>query len=146
MASKGGTTDDGIVPPIDAVPEKPDGSVEKYSAIELRLLDAEAKAKEKGNREADQRYWLRWFTIGVAFAIVLGMSGMVYHVSHKLVSLRSFGASNSYVIALYVAPIVSLTSLALALLVAAFRGYKEGDERTGMSAASQSAQATGMMG
>lgn len=126
------------VPEVDNQPThagdpSPEGRLE---AIELRVLDADAKAKEKGNREADQRYWLRWLAVGAAALIIVGMSCLLAHVSHRLMTLKAFGSSTSYVIALYVAPIFSMTTLSIALLIAAFRGFKETDGTNATSAAS----------
>jgi hypothetical protein len=135
---------DNIVPLVDASSFKPDPPSGKYGAIELRLLDAEANAKEKINREADQRYWLRFASVGICVLAICGMSWLLWAVADKLLAATNLPSKGAYVIALYVAPIVSVTTLSISLLVSAFRGYKDSDERTGLSAASQGAQATGL--
>lgn len=145
MAVKLAGPGDTFVPAVDAAPEKIDPAAARYAAIEGRLLDAEANAKEKVNREADQRYWLRWTSVVICIAMIFGMAYLLWTISDYLLSAQNPGSKGAYIISLYVAPIASLTALALALLVSAFRGYKDGDERAGMSAASQSAQATGLI-
>lgn len=120
-------------------------SSRKFVDIELRLLDADAKAKENLNREADQRYWLRWAAVAVAFAIILGMGYMLGHVGYYILSRHGIGAPAAFLVAVYVAPIVSMTTIALALLVAAFRAFKSGDEQASASALAQGAKATGLM-
>lgn len=116
--------DAGKVPDVDEpTPEEPD----RYEALQFRGLEAEAKAKEHLNREADQRYLLRWLSVIVCLAIIIGMGVMLGHVVHKLMTFKTFGAASTYIIAVYVAPIVSMSGLAIALLVAAFRGFKDGD-------------------
>lgn len=132
------------VPPIDEQPssDEPD----RYEALQFRGLEAEAKAKEHLNREGDQRYWLRWLAVAVCVAIMVGMGTMLWHVAHKLMTLKTFGASTSYIIAVYVAPIISMTTLAIALLVAAFRGFKDGDGDTSAKAMSEGAKIGKLVG
>ncbi|MEQ1724904.1 MAG: hypothetical protein ABL882_03140 [Sphingopyxis sp.] len=127
------------VPPVDA---QPIGPVEPNgrSDYEYRLLEADAKARENLNREADQRYWLRWVAVALVILIIFGMGGLLTHVAHWLPSEpRAMGA----VIALHLAPIISMSTLAIALLVAAFRGFKDGDEKSGAAIATEGARATG---
>ncbi|OAO02591.1 hypothetical protein A8B75_11660 [Sphingomonadales bacterium EhC05] len=113
---------------------------DQYEAIALRSLDADAKAKENVNREANQRYYLRWLAVIASLLIMSGMGWMLSHVVHKLMSLRTFGTPSAYIIAIYVAPILSMTGLSIALLVAAFRGFKDGDGDTGAKALSEGAK------
>ena len=122
------------VPPVDAQPVGTGGR----SDHEYRLLEADAKARENLNREADQRYWLRWVAVGLVVLIILGMGCLLAHVSHWFPTNSN---AMPAVIALHIAPIVSMTTLAIALLVAAFRGFKEGDEKAGMAFAAESAKA-----
>lgn len=126
------------VPVIDGppIPEEPD----RYEALQFRGLEAEAKAKEHVNREADQRYWLRWLAVIASLAIISGMGWVLSHVVHKLMTLKTFGAAPAYIIAVYVAPIVSMSGLSVALLVAAFRGFKDGDGDTGANAIAEGAK------
>lgn len=114
---------------------------------ERRLNKAEAElldlgAKRKSNREADQRFWLRNIVIAIVIVIILGMGSLLWHVAHWLPDdPKSMGA----VIALHIAPIVSITTLSIALLVAAFRGFKDGDEKAGTAIVTEGARATGFM-
>jgi cation transport ATPase len=108
------------------------------------LIDAEAKAKENRNRETDQRYVLRWVAVICACLLIIGMATMLWHLAHWTVG-NPGNAPASFIVAIFVAPILSMTTLALALLVAAFRGYKDSDEATGATLASQGMKATGMM-
>lgn len=126
------------VPEIDEQPpaEEPD----RYEALQFRGLEAEAKAKEHINREADQRYWLRWLAVVACVSIIVGMGWMLSHVVHTLMTMKAFGAGSGYIIAVYVAPIVSMSGLSIALLVAAFRGFKDGDGDTGTKAITETAK------
>lgn len=73
--------------------------------------------------------------------IIIGMGCVLSHVVHKLMSIKTFGAGTSYIIAVYVAPIASMSGLAVALLVAAFRGFKEGDADSGTKVVSETINA-----
>jgi hypothetical protein len=125
------------VPPVDLTGLGNASSNDRVNAIELRLLDAGAKAKENLNREADQRYWLRWGAVGGVAAAMLIMAFLLYHISHSMPIGPLEKIPGAFLVALFVAPIVSLTTLAVSLLVAAFRGFKESDGTVGMSAATE---------
>jgi hypothetical protein len=128
------------VPPVDADPQGGPEKTNLRDAIEFRLLEADAKARESVIREADQRYWLRWFAVVVVSAIIVAMGVLLNHVAHWLPSsAQTVGA----VIALHLAPIASMTALAIALLVAAFRGFKEGDEKAGATIAADALKTVG---
>jgi hypothetical protein len=129
------------VPPVDAQPIKPD-EPNGRSEHEYRLLKADAKARENLNREADQRYLLRWVAVCLVVLIIVGMACLLAHVAHWLPNEP--GAMTA-VIALHIAPIVSMTTLAIALLVAAFRGFKDGDEKSSAAIASDGARAAGLI-
>lgn len=130
------------VPPVDADPQHEPPTNNPRDDIEYRLLDADAKGRESLIREADQRYWLRWFAVAVVSAIIVAMGALLNHVAHWLPSTaQSAGA----VIALHLAPITSMTALAIALLVAAFRGFKDGDEKAGATIASDALKASGIV-
>lgn len=132
------------VPPVDDGPNSatpPD----KFEALQFRTLEAEAKAKEGLNSEADQRYWLRWIAVFSCLVIIVTMCVLLSHVAHKLMTLGTFGTSTAYVVAAYVAPIVSITSLSIALLIAAFRGFKDGDGEAGAKAIGEGGKLTRLM-
>ena len=113
---------------------------------EQRILDTEIKSREKLNREADQRYLLRWGAVLVAIFLDFFMGWALYHSSHAILSPNYFEAPSSYIVAAYVAPIASMTAITIALLVAAFRGFKEEDEKNTASTMVHGARASGVAG
>ena len=129
------------VPAVDVRLATDEPATANHNAFEFRLLEAEAKARENLNREADQRYRLRWIAVFVVLGIIAMIALLLNHIAHWLPDdSKSTGA----VIALHLAPIISMTTLAIALLVAAFRGFKEGDDKFGTSNASDAVKASGM--
>ncbi|MGC1468390.1 MAG: hypothetical protein WA793_03335 [Sphingorhabdus sp.] len=129
-----------VVPPVEEQPD--DSDMNGRSDYEFRLLQADAKSRENLNREADQRYWLRWAVVILAVLVIVGMGALLVHVAHWLPKdTNAMGA----VIALHVAPIISMTTLAIALLVAAFRGFKDGDEKSSVDAANSSVKAANLL-
>lgn len=131
------------IPAIDAEPEPPLHSIAAELAdAEYRLLNAEAKAAETLNREGDQRYWLRWFVVVLCVGIIIGMGVLLVHVAHWLPNEPKMITA---VILLHLAPIVSMTTLSIALLIAAFRGFKDGDDGKGASLATDAARASGLI-
>lgn len=133
------------VPPIDAESGGDKAQPEQQTKIEYRLLEASAKAKENLNREADQRYYLRWLAVILGLLIIGVMIVVLFHMSHRVLIGPILLAPTAYGMTLIIVPIVSMTTIVLALLIAAFRGFKAGDEDSAVSAATNSARATGLM-
>lgn len=73
------------------------------------------------------------------------MGILLKHVAHRLPAPGAQDVSAAYVIAVYVAPIISMSTLSISLLVAAFRGFKDGDERAGISGTVDGARAGGLI-
>jgi hypothetical protein len=132
------------VPTLDAEPSG-DPDSKRFSDIELRLLDANAKSKENLNREADQRLNLRRLPVGVGVVLMIGMGVMLWHVSHSVFSPSYFERPSMYIVAALVAPILSMTTVSIALLVAAFRRFKDSDEKNGATATAEAARGLGMI-
>lgn len=131
------------IPPVD-LSGMPNGVPSDHLAkFELRMLDADANAKDKLNREADQRFYLRWAAVLIAFAVMVGMATLLCHVGYYILTKDVTKVPSAFLLAVYVAPIVSITTVSLALLVAAFRAFKDGDERMSALIAAEGARATG---
>ncbi|MCW2308810.1 hypothetical protein [Rhodobium gokarnense] len=133
------------VPPIDAQPEAEKAQPQRQTNIEFRLLEASAKAKENLNREADQRYYLRWLAVIVALAIIFMMSFALFHMSHNVIWGTILTVPATYAIALVVSPIISITAILIALFIAAFRGFKKDDEENFISAAKDGMRGSGII-
>ena len=110
---------------------------------EFRILAAELESIGKLNREADQRYRLRLIAVRVAIVLVIFVGCVLLYSSYKILSPKHFEVPSSYIIATYVAPIASMTAITIALLVAAFRGFKDGDEKNTVSAMVEGTRASG---
>ena len=135
------------IPEIDKGGDQPDPeSVSRLNEIELRALDADAKAKENRNREADQRSWLRWLAVMICVLLIVGMGGVLWHTAHSIFSPNYTQFSASYIVATYLAPIASMTTLAVALLVAAFRGFRKTDEADAAATTAEAARVGGLVG
>lgn len=129
------------VPPVDREPSNGSDPSGRLADLEIRLLDAGAKAKENLNREADQRYYLRWLAVLVGLVIIALMGGMLWHMTHQIFFGPFLAVSSSYAMTLVIAPIVSMTTITITLFVAAFRGFKKDDEESAASAMTDSAKA-----
>ncbi len=129
------------VPPVDVVTPGEGGGNGERDNFEFRLLEADAQSRESQVREADQRYWLRWVAVGVVLLIIFGMGCLLNHVAHWL---PTDGKAVGVVIALHLTPIASMTTLAIALLVAAFRGFKDDDVKLGSAVAAESMKVSGL--
>lgn len=140
------------VPQIDAGSSRRAGSGSdsgggdiRFRDIELRLLDAGAKAKEDLNREADQRFWLRNLAIFVCICLIVFMATLLWHGGYHYFSGDYSKKPPVHIVAIYIAPIISMTTVTIAVLVAAFRGYKDADVSDGIGAATSAAK-SGILG
>ena len=115
--------------PDDKIPVDPDlpQSNEKLEGIELRKLDAEVKLIEAKAGEYRQRFIVRWVTVAIGVIVVVAMFVVLIHLSHS--SIRGYLApsSASFMVAIVVAPILSITTVTVAMFVGAFRKFDEGD-------------------
>lgn len=105
--------------------------------LELKLIDLQVKNEEISSREADQRYTLRGLAIAVIIILIVAMSFLLNAVIFELFKVADLSKIPLHVILIYLAPIISITALAIALLVAAFRGYKDQDVADTANAASK---------
>ena len=128
--------------PPNAPPKTPAADQGMRPSHDNRLLEADVAAKEKLNRETDQRYLLRWAAVTITIALIIGMTALLWSNHFDLRSSSNTYAKlpTAYLVAAYVAPIASVSVLAMALLVAAFRGYSRTDEDAPASAASDAAR------
>lgn len=132
------------VPTLDARPHS-EAEDKRFSDIELRLLDAGAKSKENLNREADQRFNLRRLAVAVGVLLIIGMGVMLCHVSHAIFTPSYFEKPSMYIVAALVAPILSMTTVSIALLVAAFRGFKDSDGNDSVAMTTDVARSAGII-
>lgn len=131
------------VPGIDQDTGKNEAVPTQYSEFNLRVLDAEAREKEKINREADQRYWLRFVSVFVAIAILIGMGIVLICVSKEALPPSYVKSHPVYIVSVSIGPVVSMTTITIALLFAAFRGFKNADPELAIDPVSAGARIGG---
>ncbi len=95
-------------------PTSPDLELHKTVKIEYDLLEANAQLERARHRERGQRYWLRWIALIVGLIVIIGMAWVL----RRAVVLES--SSDATIIA----PIVSITTITVAIFLAAFREFK----------------------
>jgi hypothetical protein len=95
---------------------------------ELGALSAEAQVRELLKKEIQQRIWIRW--IAIAFAILV-ICFMAYLICRYLKYFFLFGAlstlPSAVAITLFLAPIVSITTVTVIIALGAFRKFKDDD-------------------
>jgi hypothetical protein len=129
------------IPPIDAGP----GAGDMQEKHEFCQLEADNRTRENLFREADQRYSLRRLAVAIVLAILLLLFFVLLHMSHKIFFWSFITVSPAYAMTLIIAPIASMSALAMALLVAAFRGFKKDDEETTAGAAASAMRSAGTL-
>lgn len=133
------------VPPVDQV-SGADKLARIYEEVELRQIDADAKARENLNREADQRFHLRYWAVVVASLLMLLFVIIAIHILNSVPYLLDKKATPLLVVGLYVPPIAAVVTLSVSLLLAAFRGTKEMDGETAVQAGMNGAKIGSFLG
>ncbi|MDX3976139.1 hypothetical protein [Shinella sp.] len=90
-------------------------------------LSAEAEYKALLKKEIQQRIDVRNWVIVIAIVVLIFMGGMLTHTAHSIYRTHQFDLAPSVLIALYLAPIVSITTITVMLLFGAFRRFKDDD-------------------
>ena len=114
------------IPPVDPALVGKDVSHDR-ERLELRLLEAEALLKEHGNREAGQRFWLKWFAVGTGAIVVTAMACLLTHLVHMVFWGPILLVGSAFSVAMIVAPIASITTITVAIFVGAFRRFDDKD-------------------
>ena len=111
-----------------------------------RMMAAERIRVENLNREADQRRLLRYLAVAVSCALILALASMQIYAHWLFARQEALPASPVYIAALLIVPVAAATSLAIGLLIAAFRGYKDADSAEAAKAATNAARSGGSLG
>lgn len=121
------------LPPQD--PDKPTDTDElsaRFQDSELRLLEAEQRLVEANterqkllNRERRQKINLRRLAAGVGVLALVAICTATAHVYHSMFTTAYVSQNSAFLVALVTAPLVAITTITGALIVAAFgRGQK----------------------
>lgn len=89
---------------------------------------------------------MRNIAVGMVIAVIVGMGIMLYHVGYYILTPNVAKVSSSFLVVVFAAPILSMTTMGLALLMAAFRGYKDNDSVAGATILGEAAKASGITG
>jgi hypothetical protein len=93
--------------------------------IELESLSAEGQQRQLLLREIEQRIGIRFWTSILAVVMLCLMAFVLWYATHRYLGYPASQKTPAIVIALYVAPIASMTTITVMLLVGAFRRFKE---------------------
>lgn len=111
----------------------------KVAELERQLNDRETNLEDQERQlriaELEQRNQFRQFVLIVsvlvlvfmAFVACSGVASVLFDVKLFGVGGKILTVSSSYAIALFVAPVVSITTITVALMLGTFRRFKEGD-------------------
>lgn len=99
----------------------------KFENAEYNNLIAETGLVKWQGREVAQRVWIRIAATFLATTVIGAMFFAFYHILHQIFGFRYLLLSPGALIALVVAPIVSISGITIALLFGVFRGYKDTD-------------------
>jgi magnesium-transporting ATPase (P-type) len=93
--------------------------------IELESLSAEGQHRQLLRREIEQRIQIRFWTSILAVLMLCLMAFVLWYATHRYLGYPKSQKTPAIVIALYVAPIASMTTITVMLLIGAFRRFKD---------------------
>lgn len=114
-------------------------NVDKQIDVEAKLLDLSADLQRLSTRELGQRFWIRWIAISTGVIVIALMVAIMAHLMHESFSYaekensiwRTFLFSSPSVgVAMIVAPILSITTITVAIFVGAFRRFDDSDVKS----------------
>lgn len=94
---------------------------------ELGKLDSESKYRDLLISEVRQRIRMRYAVSGLATVIIIVMAAYAAHAVHSYFVGPLVLISPSLAIVLFLAPVTSVTAITIALLVGAFRRFRDDD-------------------
>lgn len=100
---------------------------ELEASREYQALTIEAQYKELLKNEIQQRMEIRWQVIVIAIVVLVFMGFILAHGAHTFAQKDISGMPASLLIAMFVAPIVSISTISVMLLFGAFRQFKDED-------------------
>lgn len=116
------------IPPVDPDLENISKSRDsRREQLEYELLEAEAAIRSLVHREISQRYIIKWVAVITGVLVIFGMALALYHFAHNLFLEGQTTVSPSLSIVMFVAPVLSITTITVALFVGAFRKFEEKD-------------------
>ncbi len=134
------------IPNIDSSAHGQDALITGTTSVEekheFQLLKHENQFREIGIRSAKQMYRIRWTAIGISSLLLLGMTVLLAIAVRKLFFVESSTLPVSLQVTAYLTPIVTMSAISIAVLVAAFRGYHESDKNTAARLSEAAAKGT----
>lgn len=104
---------------------------ERLARLEERLaeeqLTQEGKARDLLIKEIEQRITNRQTAITIAVVVMIFMALLLGHVTHSFYWGPVMVVPQSVAIAMFLAPVISITTLSVVLVVGAFRHFKDRD-------------------
>lgn len=95
--------------------------------ISQEQLSQEAKARDLLIKEIEQRIENRQIAIAIAVVVMIFMAGVLAHATHSYYWGRLIVVPQSVAIAMFLGPIISITTLSVVLIVGAFRHFQDKD-------------------
>lgn len=103
----------------------------RVAGLELKIdaasLSSEAQHRDLLISEVRQRIRVRYFAVAIALGAVMFMAVAMAHAAHHYFWGPVVLIPPAVAIAMFVAPIVSITTITIMLLVGAFRRFKDDD-------------------
>jgi uncharacterized membrane protein len=93
----------------------------------LGSLTAEAQYRDLLISEIQQRINVRHWVIGIAMLVMVFMGGIITHAAHHYFWGPVVLIPASVAIVMFLAPVVSITTITVMLLIGAFRRFKDDD-------------------
>lgn len=93
--------------------------------LDLQSLSADAEQRELLQREIKQRINIRRWVSFLAVIVLIFMGFVLWYATHRYLGYPNSQKTPAIIIALYIAPIASITTVTVMLLIGAFRRFKD---------------------
>lgn len=97
--------------------------------FEYKLLRTEEQNQRLLRRELTLKFWIKIVAVTCAVLIISGMGLFLWHVLHGIFVGPVVFLRTPLAIVIVVTPLISITSTGIALIIAAFRRFEDGDAK-----------------
>ena len=97
---------------------------------EFDILKRDSELKRLEHRDKSQRYTIKWIAVVAGVVVILCMFGILAHMFHHVFWGPIIFTSPALSVAMVVSPIVSITTITVAIFIGAFRKFDDKDLET----------------
>ncbi|MVO18131.1 hypothetical protein [Parasedimentitalea huanghaiensis] len=109
--------------------------------VDAREASLEDQLRTLQIREAEQRIQIKQLVLVISVSVLVVMTYLILHAMHKVMMGPVLTVPRIYAMSLILAPVASITTITVALLVGSFRRFKPSDSDALVGMATEAAKA-----